>query len=228
MRGGLPAPEADGGRDVAVVAALCILALVLLVVVIITAPLRRRASASSPADPRHGRGVRLGKRSQAADSIDAALVLASADGASLSAAREAKYRELRDAELDWRTGKLARADYDAISATLQREALGILNRIEAIERGADQVQQGAAPAQAGAAPVGEAAAPGSDLQQQERVGEQQDREANGPAVEVALDHGPATERAGAAADAKGAREARVLAGVHEHQQDEHHSDDNLK
>jgi hypothetical protein len=225
----LPAPEADGGRDVAVVAALCILALVLVVVAIITAPLRRRASASSSADPRHSRPLWLGNRSQAPDSADAALVLASADGASLSAAREAKYRELRDAELDWRTGKLARADYDAISATLQREALGILNAIEAIERGgAPPVQDGAAPLQTGAAPVGEGAAPGSDLQQQERVGEQQDREAHGPSVEVALDHGPATERAGAAADAKGAREARVLAGVHEHEQHEHHGDDNLK
>jgi len=49
----------------------------------------------------------------------------------LEAAREAKYREIRDAELDYRTGKLSREDYEAIDADLRREALEILNSIEA-------------------------------------------------------------------------------------------------
>jgi hypothetical protein len=50
----------------------------------------------------------------------------------LEAAREAKYREIRDSELDFRTGKLSREDYDAIDADLRAEAFEILNRLEAL------------------------------------------------------------------------------------------------
>jgi hypothetical protein len=48
----------------------------------------------------------------------------------LEAAREAKYREIRDAELDYRTGKLSREDYEAIDATLRAEAIEILDRLD--------------------------------------------------------------------------------------------------
>ena len=48
----------------------------------------------------------------------------------LEAAREAKYREIRDTELDYRTGKLSREDYEAIDADLRAEAIEILNRLE--------------------------------------------------------------------------------------------------
>jgi flagellar biosynthesis/type III secretory pathway M-ring protein FliF/YscJ len=48
----------------------------------------------------------------------------------LEAAREAKYREIRDAELDYRTGKLSREDYEAIDSALRAEAIEILNRLE--------------------------------------------------------------------------------------------------
>jgi hypothetical protein len=48
----------------------------------------------------------------------------------LEAAREAKYREIRDCELDFRTGKLSRADYEAIDGQLRAEAIEILNRLE--------------------------------------------------------------------------------------------------
>jgi flagellar biosynthesis/type III secretory pathway M-ring protein FliF/YscJ len=48
----------------------------------------------------------------------------------LEAEREAKYREIRDAELDFRTGKLSREDHAAIDAALRSEALGILNRLQ--------------------------------------------------------------------------------------------------
>jgi hypothetical protein len=51
----------------------------------------------------------------------------------MEAAREAKYREIRDAELDFRTGKLSREDYEAIDAQLRAEALEILNRLEPVE-----------------------------------------------------------------------------------------------
>ena len=53
--------------------------------------------------------------------------------ADLNAAREAKYREIRDAELDYKTGKLSRADYDFIDAALRAEAVQILNRLEALD-----------------------------------------------------------------------------------------------
>jgi len=53
----------------------------------------------------------------------------------LEARREAKYREIRDAELDFRTGKLSSEDHAAIDAALRSEALDILNRLE--RRGGD-------------------------------------------------------------------------------------------
>jgi hypothetical protein len=52
-----------------------------------------------------------------------------ADRAELEAAREAKYREIRDAELDYRTGKLSPEDYAAIDGTLRAEAVEILDRL---------------------------------------------------------------------------------------------------
>jgi hypothetical protein len=52
----------------------------------------------------------------------------------LEAAREAKYRDIRDLELDYRTGKLSSEDYRATDAALRLEALAILDRIEGRER----------------------------------------------------------------------------------------------
>ena len=51
----------------------------------------------------------------------------------LLAAREAKYREIRDAEMDFRTGKLSRSDYELTDRELRAEALEILNRLERLE-----------------------------------------------------------------------------------------------
>jgi hypothetical protein len=51
----------------------------------------------------------------------------------LRTAREAKYRELRDLELDYRTGKLSQGDYEATDRALRAEALGLLNRLEELE-----------------------------------------------------------------------------------------------
>ena len=56
----------------------------------------------------------------------------SPERAELEAAREAKYREIRDAELDLRTGKLSRADYESIDGALRAEALEILDRLQAL------------------------------------------------------------------------------------------------
>ena len=48
----------------------------------------------------------------------------------LEAAKEAKYREIRDAELDHGTGKLSDADFEALDSTLRAEALEILNALD--------------------------------------------------------------------------------------------------
>ena len=86
---------------------LIILVILSAVVVFVTTPLRR-AVGSSPA----------------ADAADAD------DLAELEAAREAKYRELRDADLDHRTGKLSDADYDELDRTLRGEAIVILRDLD--------------------------------------------------------------------------------------------------
>src|SRR5687767_15969744 len=46
----------------------------------------------------------------------------SAERAELEAAKEAKFREIRDAELDYRTGKLARDDWREVDARLRAQA----------------------------------------------------------------------------------------------------------
>ena len=50
--------------------------------------------------------------------------------ADLEAARESKYREIRDAELDYRTGKLSEAEWRAQDRVLRREAVEILRAID--------------------------------------------------------------------------------------------------
>jgi hypothetical protein len=48
----------------------------------------------------------------------------------LEAAKQAKYREIRDAELDYRTGKLSEPDWRAIDRELRAEAMEILHRLD--------------------------------------------------------------------------------------------------
>jgi Na+-transporting methylmalonyl-CoA/oxaloacetate decarboxylase gamma subunit len=50
----------------------------------------------------------------------------------LEAAKEAKYAEIRDAELDYRTGKLSEADWRAQDRALRAEAIEILRRLDAL------------------------------------------------------------------------------------------------
>jgi len=57
----------------------------------------------------------------------------SADVLELRAARELKFREIRDAELDFRTGKLTRADYRETDRSLRAEAIEILRRLDEAE-----------------------------------------------------------------------------------------------
>jgi hypothetical protein len=48
----------------------------------------------------------------------------------LEAAKEAKYREIRDAELDYRTGKLSEEDWRALDRDLRGEAMDLLRRLD--------------------------------------------------------------------------------------------------
>ncbi len=107
--------------------AIIILGLLVLVVFVVGAPLRTGA-----------RGL----------DEDAALESDDAPGGAerldeLEAERETKYREIRDCELDYRTGKLSREDYEATDAQLRAEAIAILDRLEGAGEGGRQAQGGA-------------------------------------------------------------------------------------
>jgi hypothetical protein len=82
------------------------------VVWLVSAPLRQRSSAG---EPREGVSAVSLRRSD------------------LEAARDAKYREIRDAELDHQTGKLSDADYAAIDTTLRAEAVELLHELDALK-----------------------------------------------------------------------------------------------
>jgi len=88
-----------------VFAPLIVIAVLTIVVVLVSAPLRRGAAA------------RVEERDD----------LRRAD---LEAARESKYREIRDAELDYRTGKLSEADWKRLDRELRQEAIEILRAID--------------------------------------------------------------------------------------------------
>jgi type II secretory pathway component PulM len=51
----------------------------------------------------------------------------------LEAAREAKYREIRDLEMDHRTGKLSEADFRALDRQLRAEAVEILRALDRLD-----------------------------------------------------------------------------------------------
>ena len=90
---------------------LIVLAILAVVVIVVTGPLR---SASRPS----------ASVAEAAASEDTAEI------ADLEAAREAKYREIRDAELDHSTGKLSDADFEELERTLRAEAVEILHALD--------------------------------------------------------------------------------------------------
>ena len=102
---------------------LLIMALLALVVALISAPIRAR----------RGQEREEGEGSPAPQPGAAA---ATAQLDELAAEREAKYQEIRDAELDYRTGKLSREDYEAIDGGLRAEAIEILDRLQALDAGA--------------------------------------------------------------------------------------------
>jgi hypothetical protein len=83
--------------------ALAIVTLALIVAFIVLGPLRRGPSVDRRGDDRL---------------------------AALEAAKEAKYREIKDAELDHQMGKLSDADYRAIDQELRAQAIEILKQID--------------------------------------------------------------------------------------------------
>ena len=71
--------------------------------------------------------LRTGRRQEAAEN---------AERAELEAARDAKYREIRDAELDYRTGKLSEGDWRALDRGLRAEAVDLLRRLDELDAAA--------------------------------------------------------------------------------------------
>jgi hypothetical protein len=64
------------------------------------------------------------------DAASAAEEVEAADRAELEARKEAKYREIRDAEMDFRTGKLSEADWRTTDRALRAEAIEILRELD--------------------------------------------------------------------------------------------------
>ena len=87
-----------------VLAPLIVIVLLAVVVWLVSGPLRAGASATEDPD--------VGRRED------------------LEAAKEAKYREIRDAELDLRTGKLSEGDWRVIDRDLRAEAMELLRRLD--------------------------------------------------------------------------------------------------
>ena len=56
-----------------------------------------------------------------------------AEVAELEAAKEAKYREIRDAELDFKTGKLSEPDWRALDRKMRAEAVELLKRLDRVQ-----------------------------------------------------------------------------------------------
>jgi hypothetical protein len=111
-----------------VLVGICTLALAALVVYFVSLPLRRitppgqegaaAGSGQVELSAEHAGGLSVRERELRRDELETA--------------REAKYREIRDAELDFRTGKLSGEDYEAIDADLRAEALQILNGLRTL------------------------------------------------------------------------------------------------
>jgi hypothetical protein len=55
--------------------------------------------------------------------------------ADLEAAKDAKYREIRDAEMDYRMGKLSEADWRATDRELRAQAIVILHELDQLPGG---------------------------------------------------------------------------------------------
>jgi flagellar biosynthesis/type III secretory pathway M-ring protein FliF/YscJ len=103
-----------------VVVTVLILVLAGLVLALVSAPLRRARARGGSGRASGAEGVEHSRERESQER----------DREELEAAREAKYHEIRDTELDYRTGKLSLEDYQTIDADLRAEAIAILDRLE--------------------------------------------------------------------------------------------------
>jgi hypothetical protein len=120
---------------VGLIVAVLLVALAAIVVVVLSGPLRRARASEATSDGSE-EGAAAAARARVAEFEHAR----SRD--ELEAAREAKYREIRDTELDYRTGKLSHEDYETIDADLRAEAIAILNELERLETGENPGAEG--------------------------------------------------------------------------------------
>ena len=91
------------------------------IVLVVSAPLRE--ASARRAEGTHEDPAAEAQAARAAEE-------AGSEREQLEVARETKYREIRDAELDYRTGKLSEPDYRELDAELRAEALAILDELE--------------------------------------------------------------------------------------------------
>jgi hypothetical protein len=89
---------------------LLVAVLAALVAFLVLQPLRTRTAGEEAADPR----------------------------ADLEAAKEAKYREIKDAELDFQMGKLDEADWRTLDAELRAQAIEILKQLDKLDPTSDE------------------------------------------------------------------------------------------
>jgi len=130
------------------------LALLMVVILVISAPLRAGGSSTraEPAQDMESGPVGAGSSEHETEHGASALLGVDRDAiapaerhAELEAAREAKYREIRDTELDFRTGKLSQEDFAATDSALRAEAVEILDRLAALEGEGATESEGATP-----------------------------------------------------------------------------------
>lgn len=87
-----------------------------------------------------------------------ASAIASDDVRALEAARDSKLQEIRDAEMDMRTGKLSDEDYRAIDGSLRLEAVQILERLDEALTHEDAVRAAEAAGEGAPGPIGDGSA----------------------------------------------------------------------
>jgi hypothetical protein len=105
-----------------------LLVILFAVAFVVTAPLRRPRGQRGPGQlPGTEDGEGRGGSAAAAAAGD---FERESELAELEAAREAKYREIRDTQLDFDTGKLSREDFEALDSGLRAEAFQILEQLD--------------------------------------------------------------------------------------------------
>jgi hypothetical protein len=116
---------------VAILITIITLVLIVAVIFVISAPLRAAwATSTEPVEEDEGAPDRDRPRADNAKSGEIELEDVRIE---LEASREAKYREIRDTELDYRTGKLSQEDFAATDDALRAEAVEILDRLAALD-----------------------------------------------------------------------------------------------